>query len=112
MIIYQESKAGYMADINSNALQKRLREASLAKTGSVPADSYVWADEYTRFAIALDKAEVSEELADVLHWVLLLSHDLKINVLDALDKKLKKNAQNYPVSKSNGRHTKYAELHK
>jgi NTP pyrophosphatase (non-canonical NTP hydrolase) len=39
------------------------------------------------------KTEISEELADVLYWVLLLSHDLKIDVLDALDKKLRKNAR-------------------
>ena len=56
------------------------------------------------------KADISEELADVLYWVLLLSHDLKIDVLDALDKKLKKNALKYPVSKAKGRHTKYNKL--
>lgn len=58
------------------------------------------------------KSEISEELADVLYWVLLLSHDLKIDVLDALNKKLKKNAQKYPVSKAKGRHTKYTGLTK
>lgn len=56
------------------------------------------------------KTEISEELADVLYWVLLLSHDLKIDVLDALDKKLRKNARKYPVSKAKGRHTKYDKL--
>ena len=62
--------------------------------------------------IKTNKHEVSEELADVLYWVLLLSHDLKIDILDALDKKLKKNAIKYPISKAKGRHTKYTELHK
>lgn len=56
------------------------------------------------------KLEISEELADVLYWVLLLGHDLKIDVLDALAKKLRKNAKKYPVSKAKGRHTKYTGL--
>lgn len=56
------------------------------------------------------KLEVSEELADVLYWVLLLAHDLKIDILDALSKKLRKNAKKYPVSKAKGRHTKYTGL--
>lgn len=56
------------------------------------------------------KTEISDELADVLYWVLLLGHDLKIDVLAALDKKLKKNAKKYPVSKAKGRHTKYTGL--
>lgn len=58
------------------------------------------------------KTEVSEELADVLYWILLLSHDLKIDPLAALGKKLKKNAKKYPVSKAKGRHTKYTGLKK
>src|SRR3989338_575371 len=46
------------------------------------------------------KGEIGEELADVLYWVLLMSHDLKIDALDALGKKLKKNAKKYPVKKA------------
>lgn len=56
------------------------------------------------------KAAISDEIADVLYWVLLLSHDLKIDPLAALGKKLKKNAKKYPVSKAKGRHAKYTEL--
>ncbi len=57
-----------------------------------------------------DKQEVASELADVLYWVLLMSHDLNINVLEALDKKLKKNESRYPVVKAKGKHTKYNKL--
>jgi len=56
------------------------------------------------------KEEIGEELADVLYWVLLLSDDLEIDVLDALDSKIKKNEQKYPVDKSKGKHTKYTDL--
>ena len=54
--------------------------------------------------------EIGEELADVLYWVLLMSHDLKIDVLEALEKKMKKNEDKYPVEKAKGKHTKYNKL--
>lgn len=56
------------------------------------------------------KTEIGEELADVLYWVLLMSHDLDINVAKALEDKIKKNESRYPVAKSKGRHTKYDKL--
>ena len=56
------------------------------------------------------KSDVAEELADVLYWVLLISHDLKINMAAALSKKLAKNDKKYPVKKSKGSHKKYTEL--
>ena len=56
------------------------------------------------------KGEIGEELADVLYWVLLMSHDLNIDVLAALDKKMKINEKKYPVKKAKGKHTKYTKL--
>jgi NTP pyrophosphatase (non-canonical NTP hydrolase) len=56
------------------------------------------------------KHEIGEELADTLYWVLLLSHDLGIDVFEALDKKMKKNEEKYPVEKAKGSHAKYNEL--
>jgi NTP pyrophosphatase (non-canonical NTP hydrolase) len=60
--------------------------------------------------IKTDKEHVGDELADVLYWVLLMSHDLNIDILDALDKKIKKNEEKYPIDKSKGKHTKYNKL--
>ncbi len=60
--------------------------------------------------ISKSKKEIGEELADVLYWVLLMSHDLKIDLADALEKKMKKNEKKYPISKSKGKHTKYNKL--
>lgn len=60
--------------------------------------------------IKTNKAEIGEELADVLYWVLLMSHDLDIDVLDALEKKISKNEEKYPVEKAKGTHTKYNKL--
>lgn len=56
------------------------------------------------------KEDISDELADVLYWVLVLSHDLGIDMNKALKAKLVKNAAKYPVKKSRGRITKYTKL--
>lgn len=56
------------------------------------------------------KEEIGDELADVLWWVLLMAHDLGINILEASDKKIDKTALKYPVEKSKGKHSKYTEL--
>jgi NTP pyrophosphatase (non-canonical NTP hydrolase) len=56
------------------------------------------------------KDRIGEELADVLYWVLLMSHDLEIDILDALDKKIKQNEKKYPVEKAKNNHAKYTEL--
>jgi NTP pyrophosphatase (non-canonical NTP hydrolase) len=57
-----------------------------------------------------DKEHIADELADVLYWVLLMSHDLKIDLLKAVEKKLKKNEEKYPIEKAKGKHTKYNKL--
>ena len=56
------------------------------------------------------REEIGDELADVLYWVLLMSHDLKIDMAAALQKKLKKNAVKYPVAKARGSAAKYTEF--
>ena len=62
--------------------------------------------------IKTHRTELGEELADILYWVILISHDLKIDVLRCLDKKLIKNAAKYPVNKARGNAKKYTELEK
>ena len=56
------------------------------------------------------KIDIAEELADVLYWVLLLSNDLKIDLVEAFEKKMIRNGKKYPVEKAKGRHTKYTAL--
>lgn len=56
------------------------------------------------------KVEVGEELADVFYWILLLANKLKIDIAEAFEKKMIKNAAKYPVEKSKGNHKKYTEL--
>jgi len=56
------------------------------------------------------KGDVAEELADVLYWVLLMSHDLNVDIGEAFEKKMVKNEAKYPIDKAKGKHTKYTDL--
>lgn len=60
--------------------------------------------------VEINRNEIGEELADVLYWILLMSHDLNIDILDALEKKLHKNETKYPIDKVKGNHIKYNNL--
>jgi len=72
---------------------------------------FQWKDEAEAKRYVLTNQEnIGEELADVLYWVLLMSHDFNIDILEALDKKMKKNEIKYPVEKAKGNHKKYNEL--
>lgn len=59
--------------------------------------------------IKAHKVEIADELADVLYWVLLMSHDLKIDLGEAFYKKRIDDGKRYPVEKVKGKHKKYTE---
>ena len=59
--------------------------------------------------IAAKKNELSEELADITWFVLLLAHELNIDLNDAVEDKLQKNAAKYPADKVRGSSKKYDE---
>lgn len=54
--------------------------------------------------------EISDELADVMYWLIMLSNHYNIDLLDALDNKMDKNELKYPIEKAKGISTKYNEL--
>ena len=60
--------------------------------------------------IKSNKDEISDELADVAVYLFELSDNLGIDLAQAMARKMKKNAQKYPVAKAKGRHTKYNKL--
>jgi len=60
--------------------------------------------------LASNKPRVEEELADVLGWVLLIAHDLKIDLANAFARKIELNKKKYPVEKARGSARKYTEL--
>ncbi len=57
-----------------------------------------------------NKEEIADEMADVLHCLLIMSSDLGIHLDKALLKKIKKNESKYPVKKAKGRAVKYNKL--
>jgi NTP pyrophosphatase (non-canonical NTP hydrolase) len=59
------------------------------------------------------KKEIGEELSDVLYWVLLMAHDLDIDIIKAFHQKMKKNAKKYPAKNGVGKaFTRLAEKNK
>ena len=56
------------------------------------------------------RQEIADELGDVLHSILLLAHDLNIDLAAATQSKLEKVARKYPVEKAKGKPRKYDEL--
>ena len=56
------------------------------------------------------KEDLADELADVACYLLELSANLGIDLSQAIENKLKKNALKYPVEKAKGRITKYNQL--
>ena len=62
MIIYFETRRRFLEDVDNNCLHSRLTEAFRLRTGTVPADQRVWADEYSRFSLELRQAAIADEV--------------------------------------------------
>ncbi len=60
--------------------------------------------------LATNKSLVSDELADVFYWVLLIASDLDIDLTEAVKAKLIKNNAKYPIEKAKGKKSKYTEF--
>jgi len=84
---------------------------SLSLEASEVLEHFQWkSKEEVEQYIKDNKNYIGEELADVLYWVLLMSHDLGIDIIKASENKLKKNIKKYPIKKAKGKHTKYNKL--
>ena len=74
-------------------------------------EHFQWkSEEDTKDYLQTNKGRVAEELADVLYCVLLMSHDLGVDILDALNRKMDQNEKKYPVEKAKGNAKKYTEF--
>lgn len=67
-------------------------------------------DEDVQQFITTNRDKLADELADVMGWVFILAHDCNIDLADAIERKLVKNAAKYPVEKARGTVKKYTEL--
>lgn len=57
-----------------------------------------------------NKNDVKEEIADIAMYLFELADNLGIDLIKAMEQKLKKNSKKYPVEKAKGKHTKYTKL--
>ena len=55
-------------------------------------------------------AEVQEEMADVLLYLVRLADKLDVDLFEAANNKIVSNAQKYPVDKARGNNRKYTDL--
>lgn len=80
---------------------------NLAKSISIEAgellECFQWNSDY-------DLDEVSEELADVINYCILLANKLNVDLETIVRNKLEKNRLKYPIEKAKGRSEKYNKL--
>lgn len=80
---------------------------NLAKSISIEAaellECFQWSNEF-------DKDRVSNELADVINYCILLADKLDLNIEEIVLKKLEESKIKYPVEKAKGNSKKYTEL--
>ena len=80
---------------------------NLAKSVSIEAgellECFQWGDDYDRHA-------VSDELADVLCYVIMLADTIGVDLKEETLRKISENAVKYPVEKSRSRSDKYTAL--
>jgi len=80
---------------------------NLAKSISIEAaellENFQWNNEYC-------KEKVLDELADVLIYSILMADALSIDFIEAINRKLAKNIEKYPVGKAKGNCKKYTEF--
>ncbi|HUQ11988.1 MAG TPA: nucleotide pyrophosphohydrolase [Steroidobacteraceae bacterium] len=88
---------------------------NLASALSVEAaellECFQWlTEEQSRKLTPEQHAEVREEIADVLNYLVRLADKLDVDLLDAAREKIGKNAIKYPVEKARGSMKKYSKL--
>jgi len=85
--------------------------ASISIEAAELLELFQWknAEQSARFA-AENSERVSEEIADVAIYLIELADITGIDLAQAIDAKLEKNAKKCPVEKSRGQSTKYTDL--
>lgn len=111
----EELQASLRAFATERAWEQFHSPKNLATALSVEAsellEHFQWLSDQQSRELSEDKrAAIAEEVADVLLYLLQLADKLAIDPLDAARKKLKTNAEKYPVERAKGSSKKYSEL--
>lgn len=74
-------------------------------------EHFLWCTPDESYSLPREKrAEVANEIGDVLMYLLGLGRALDIDVIAAARDKLVQNREKYPIEKAKGRATKYVDL--
>ena len=85
--------------------------AGIAIEAAELMELFLWKSEQEQAEIVETKREqIEEELADIGMFLLELADNLEIDLLNAIEAKIEKNAEKYTVEKAKGRSDKYTEL--
>ena len=85
--------------------------AALSIEASELMEHFLWKNiEECQSHVESHKEEVQDEMADVAMYLFEFADNLGINLLEAMETKMAKNAAKYPVDKARGSHQKYKDL--
>jgi NTP pyrophosphatase (non-canonical NTP hydrolase) len=88
----------------------RTLAASLAIESAELLEIFQWTpDAELGVVVAAKRDRIEEELADVAIYLLLMAHDLGIDLDQVIERKLEMNAAKYPVELVKGRSDKYTD---
>ncbi|ACR79540.1 nucleotide pyrophosphohydrolase [Kosmotoga olearia] len=89
----------------------RTLAASIVIESAELLELFQWAkDEEIEEIVEKKLDKIKDEIADIYAYLVILAHDLGINLQDAVREKMKKNARKYPVDKAKGTSKKYTEF--
>lgn len=85
--------------------------AALAIEAAELQEIFLWKSPAEAADVAAAKHEaIRDEIADIAVYLLELADNLGIDLIEAIDAKMAKNAAKYPVEKARGSNRKYTEL--
>jgi len=88
---------------------KNLAESLVLEAAEV-LELFQWkTDEEMKTYLETHKDELSDEMADVLNYLLILANETGIDLMVALEKKIEKNEKRYPEDRAKGSAKKYTE---
>ncbi len=89
---------------------KNLAEGLSVEAGEL-LENFLWVgSEDSRDLPAKTLERIKPELADIFVYLIYLSNELGVDLFDETTRKLKLNAEKYPVEKSRGNSAKYTDL--
>lgn len=85
--------------------------AAISIEASELQELFLWkTNEQTDRELELKRDAIADEIADIAIYLFELSDNLGIDLLEAMQSKLQKNAAKYPVDKAKGSSRKYSDL--